>query len=79
VGETDNYSLSRVDNAVRKLSSAVERLEAAAATRLSSGDLLLAGELRDAREQCARHEDTNRVVGTRLDAAIDRLRAVLEG
>ena len=79
MNESGTYTLSRMDDAVRTLSAAVERLEAAAATRLSTGDLLLAGELRDAREECARLEDNSRVVGVRLDGAIEKLRTLLEG
>jgi hypothetical protein len=78
LGESETYTLSRIEGAIRTLSAAVDRLEAAAATRVSTGDLLLAGELRDVREDCARLEDTNRVIGSRLDGAIERLRAVLE-
>ena len=68
-----------MENAVRLLSTAVDRLETAAATRLASGDLLLAGELRDVREECDRLEDNSRVAGVRLDTAIEKLRTLLEG
>lgn len=69
--------LSRTEEAIRRLGAAVERLEAAS-TRTGAGDLLLAGELRDAREDCERLEETVRQVGGRLDQAIDRLRGLLE-
>jgi len=69
--------LSRTEDAIRRLGAAVERLEAAA-TRSGAGDLLLAGELRDAREDCERLEETIRLVGSRLDHTIDRLRGLLE-
>lgn len=79
MSESETYTLSRMEGAVRTLSNAVDRLEAAAATRVSTGDLLLAGELRDAREDFSRLEDNSRVVGARLDSAIEKLRTVLEG
>ncbi len=72
-------SLPRTEEAVRRLGAALERLEDAATNRVSGGDLLLAGELRDANDDYARLEDTTRVVSVRLDAAIDRLRVLLEG
>ena len=68
---------NRTEAAVARLGSAIERLEAAAA-RVGAGDLLLAGELRDAREEQAALQDTTRVVSTRLDIAIRRLRTILE-
>ncbi|MGE5505600.1 MAG: hypothetical protein ACM31L_14350 [Actinomycetota bacterium] len=68
---------TRTEAAVQRLGAAIDRLEAAAA-RVGAGDLLLAGELRDAREDYARLQDTTRVVSGRLDAAIDRLRTLLE-
>ena len=77
MNESGSYTLSHIENVLRSLTEAVDHLETAAA-RVSSGDLLLAGELRDTREECARLEDNNRVVGTRLDAAIDKLRNLLE-
>lgn len=62
---------------MQRLGAAIDRLEAASA-RVGSGDLLLAGELRDARDDYARLQDTTRVVSDRLDATIDRLRTLLE-
>lgn len=62
---------------MKRLGAAIDRLEAAAA-RVGAGDLLLAGELRDARDNFAALEDTTRVVAQRLDTAIDRLRTLLE-
>ena len=70
-------ALGRTETAIHRLGSAIDRLEAAAA-RVGAGDLLLAGELRDAREQHAALEDTTRVVSQRLDGAIIRLRHLLE-
>lgn len=75
MAETQPLSL---EEALSGLMLAVDRLETAAANRVSSGDLLLAGELRDAKEANARLAETNRVVGVRLDTAIDKLRVLLE-
>lgn len=71
-------SLQRTEQAVSRLGAALERLETAATARLASGDLLLAGELRGARDDYAGLEDTTRVVASRLDAAILRLHHLLE-
>lgn len=71
-------ALGRTETAIERLGAAIERLEGAAA-RLGAGDLLLAGELREAREQQEALQDTTRVVAARLDGAIARLRTVLEG
>ncbi|MGE5548768.1 MAG: hypothetical protein ACM33T_17820 [Solirubrobacterales bacterium] len=62
---------------MKRLGAAIDQLEAAAA-RVGAGDLLLAGELRDARDDHAALQDTTRVVAQRLDATIDRLRTLLE-
>ncbi|MBC7950385.1 MAG: hypothetical protein H7Z12_01010 [Rhodospirillaceae bacterium] len=67
----------RTATAVERLGAAIDRLEAASA-RVGAGDLLLAGELRDARDEQAMMADTTRVVAQRLDAAIGRLRTLLE-
>lgn len=77
MAEPQNASLQRTDEAVRRLGAALDRLESAVA-RVSTGDLLLAGELRDAHEDVAQLEDTTRVVAQRLDATIARLRVLLE-
>lgn len=71
-------SLHRTDEAVRRLGAALERLETAATVRVAAGDLLLAGQLRDATEDYAQLEETTREVAVRLDMAIDRLRVLLE-
>ncbi|MCA1908534.1 MAG: DUF4164 domain-containing protein [Magnetospirillum sp.] len=70
-------ALGRTEAAVQRLGDAIDRLESAVA-RVGAGDLLLAGELRDARDQQAALEDTTRVVAQRLDGAISRLRTLLE-
>lgn len=62
---------------MQHLGQAIDRLEAAAA-RACAGDLLLAGELRDAKDEHAALADTTRVVAQRLDTAIGRLRSILE-
>lgn len=62
---------------MRRLGAAIDRLEGASA-RVGAGDLLLAGELRGAHEDYANLEETTRVVASRLDAAILRLRDLLE-
>jgi hypothetical protein len=69
--------LQRTEEAVRRLGAVLERLEAATATRVATGDLLLAGHLRDAHEDYAQLQDTTRVVASRLDLAIDRLHHLL--
>lgn len=74
---TLSAALGRTEAAVQRLGDAIDRLEAAVA-RVGAGDLLLAGELRDARDQQAALEDTTRVVAQRLDGAISRLRTLLE-
>jgi hypothetical protein len=78
VSNSETYTLSYLGDAIRTLSGAVDRLEAVAATRLAGGDLLLAGELRGARDDYDTLQDTTRVVGARLDHAIDRIRILLE-
>ena len=77
VSEAGEGTLLRMDAALGALSSSVDRLESATANRVSTGDLLLAGELRDAREENARLQDNLRVAGGRLDSALDRLRLAL--
>ncbi|RAU22365.1 hypothetical protein CU669_08615 [Paramagnetospirillum kuznetsovii] len=69
--------MHRTEEAMRRLGSAIDRLESASA-RVGAGDLLLAGELRSAHDDYARLEETTRVVSSRLDNAIDRLRDLLE-
>lgn len=77
MSEQNSAALSRTAQAVRRLGAAIDRLEAASA-RAGAGDLLLAGELRDARDRQLLMEETTRVVAQRLDGAIDRLRTLLE-
>ncbi|HLO76703.1 MAG TPA: hypothetical protein VK196_09645 [Magnetospirillum sp.] len=77
MSEHNTAALSRTAEAVQRLGVAIDRLESASA-RVGAGDLLLAGELRDARDRQALMEETTRVVARRLDGAIDRLRILLE-
>lgn len=77
MSEHTTATSNRTADAVRRLGAAIDRLEAASA-RAGAGDLLLAGELRDARDQQSLLEDTTRVVAQRLDGAIHRLRTLLE-
>lgn len=62
---------------MRRLGAAIDRLEGASA-RVGAGDLLLAGELRGARDDYDRLEETTKVVAARLDDAILRLHDLLE-
>jgi hypothetical protein len=78
LGNAVTGSLQRTEEAVRRMGAALDRLEAAAATRVAAGDLLLAGQLRDAHDDYAHLQDTTRVVAARLDVTIDRLRVLLE-
>jgi len=69
--------LQRTEEAMQRLGAAIDRLEGAAA-RVGAGDLLLAGELRESREDYERLDETVRIVAGRLDDTIDRLRGLLE-
>lgn len=77
MSEHNSGSLCRTSAAIDRLATAIDRLESAAA-RVGAGDLLLAGELRDARQENETLRDTTRVVSQRLDGLIGRLRLVLE-
>jgi hypothetical protein len=77
VEQRRGQSLQHTEEAMKRLGAAIDRLESASA-RVGAGDLLLAGELRDAREEYSRLEETTRVVSGRLDAAIERLHDLLE-
>jgi len=77
VSDHSTATLNRTAEAVHRLGAAIDRLESAAA-RVGAGDLLLAGELRDARDRQTAMEETTRVVAQRLDSTIDRLRVLLE-
>ena len=70
-------SFSRTQAAVARLGAAIDRLEDGAA-RLQSGDLLLAGELREAREQYEALQETTRVVSHRLDHVIKKISTMVE-
>lgn len=68
--------MNRTETAMARLAGAIERLESAS-MRASSGDLLLSGELRDARDEVETLKDTTRIVGQRLDETIVRLKTLL--
>lgn len=70
-------SFSRTQAVLERLGAAIDRLEECS-TRAQSGDLLLAGELREAREQYETLQDTTRVVSQRLDSVIQKLALVVE-
>lgn len=72
--------MSRLDEAVKRLDGAVDRLEQslAAALRRDSGDGSLAGELEAARRDYAALAATTDEVSTKLDKAIGRLKFVLD-
>jgi hypothetical protein len=78
VTEAQDTSLPHIENALTRLQAAIDRLEGAVTARFASGDLLLAGELRAAREEYQRLEDTTRHVAGRLDGTVERLRLLLE-
>lgn len=77
MSEQTNGSFSRTAAAVQRLGAAIDRLDMAS-TRLGAGDLLLAGELRDARDEHAHLAETTRVVAGRLDEVIGCLHVLLE-
>lgn len=69
--------MAELGTAVERLTRAIERLEIAAARRLSA-DQRLVGELARERSERQRLDRLNGTVGGRLDGAIERIRAVLE-
>ena len=75
--QRQSISLHRTEEAMRRLGAAIDRLEGASA-RVGAGDLLLAGELRGARDDYDRLEETTKVVAAKLDDAILRLHDLLE-
>ncbi len=74
---TPSASLELTSRAVHRLGVALDRLEAAS-SHATSGDFLLAGQLRDAGDDNDRLAQVTRTVGLRLDQTIDRLRLLLE-
>lgn len=73
--------MARLQDAQKRLERALTRLEAAAAKPRKAGgaDNALASELEAAKRRCAMLEAREREVSKRLDAAIGRLRAALDG
>jgi hypothetical protein len=66
--------MARLEEAQKRLEKALTRLETAAGGRSQPVD---AESLKQAEARCARLEAREQEVARRLDAAIDRLRAVL--
>lgn len=75
--DDSDTQLPRSRAAIEQLEHAVSRLEGAVA-RNRDGELSLAAELRRAREDYARLDDTTRLVEQRLDGVIGRLRLMIE-
>ncbi len=74
--------MSRLDQAAQRLESALDRLDKAVAARAQEGggtDAELRAALTRANGENARLQATAGQAAERLDAAISRLRAVLEG
>jgi hypothetical protein len=80
-GEQDTGIMTRLEDAQNRLERALARLEAAAGkTRKSAGAADdLSRELAAAKQRCATLEEREREMSRRLDAAIGRLRGVLDG
>ena len=73
--DIDNQ-LPHTRTAIGRLERSVQRLEKAMAGH--HGDLFLAQELTDAREDYARLDGATRLVEERLDGVIERLKVILE-
>ena len=74
--------MSRLDQAAQRLQSALDRLDKAVAARAEQGggtDDDLRAALAQTKGENARLQATAGQAAERLDAAISRLRAVLEG
>ncbi len=67
--------MARLQEARQRLENALTRLEQATAARTGTGDDDLAATSR----RCTVLEDRNRDAARRLDAAIERVRAILNG
>ncbi len=72
-------AMGQVEDAERRLASALDRLEEAA-TRVTGSAAVAAveGELAALRQKCATLEARNREISGRLDSAILRLQEILE-
>lgn len=69
--------MAELGTAVERLARAIDRLETAVGRRLST-DHRLTAELARERSERQRLDRLNDTVGSRLDGAIERIRAVLE-
>lgn len=75
--------MSKLDEAQQRLSSALAALEAAiGAPGDGNGDAAgaagLAAELAETQARCTEMENSNAVVSSRLDSAIERIRSILD-
>ena len=75
------FGMTRLEEAAQRLERAVARLDAAAGKlgEAPIGDGQLALQLAAARADYAKLQEVTRAVATRLDGAIERLDAVIEG
>jgi hypothetical protein len=73
--------MSKVEEAARRLERAVARLETAAAKLPPGGSETrqLALELAEAKAESKKLREVNEAVASRLDGALERLGAVLDG
>lgn len=74
-------SMPRLEQAAERLNAAIERLERALDARASQGDgeaEALRSALAESQEQAVGLKEATASVSARLDAAIDRLKGVLE-
>ena len=80
--DLDKHESTRLDRAQERLRLAIDRLDAATGARLRALNLDTekgAAELSAVRAENAELTKTHETVSKRLDAAIGRIRAVLEG
>ena len=75
------FGMTRIEEAARRLERAVARLDAAAGKlgEAPIGDGQLAQQLAAAKADYTKLQEVTRAVATRLDGAIERLDAVIEG
>jgi hypothetical protein len=75
------FGMTRLEEAAQRLERAVARLDAATAKlgEKPIGDRQLALQLAAAKADYAKLQEVTRAVATRLDGAIERLDAVIEG
>jgi len=75
--EANAIALPRIETSLRRLERAVGKLEASLSIA-PNADMFLADDLRRAKAEYRALEEVTRSVSDRLDATIDRLKAVLE-